>query len=69
MYGLEKISEDEYCVFLTDGEILRITSVNQELLSEDIIRVHNNTEQEVTASELSQDVKGFITARTGKEFK
>ena len=39
------------------------------LLSENIVRVRDNTEEEITASELSQDVKSFVKARTGKEFE
>lgn len=69
MYGLEEVSDGEYCVFLPDGATLRVEETEEGHLSEEMTRIDGNSERPVTYSGLSADLRSFIKARTGKEFE
>lgn len=68
MYRLEKVSDGDYCIFLSEGIFPRVTETDSETLSSEILRVEGNSRKKITASDLSSSVKSFIVSRTGKEF-
>lgn len=68
MYGLEEVDDGEYCVFLPDGATLEVTETDEGNLAEEVVRYDNLSERPMTYSDLSSDLRSFITARTGKKF-
>lgn len=69
MYGLEEVTETEYCVHLPDGATLKVTVNNNGNLSEMVERFEEFSSREMPYSSLSTDLKSFITSRTSKEFE
>lgn len=67
MYGIEKVGNDEYCVFLPDNATLRLFTTDG-VIDEEVIRVDENTQRELTVNDLSTGVRSFIIARTDLEF-
>lgn len=68
MYGLEKMNDSHYVIHLEDGDTLEIT-VSDGSIDEEMTKKGRFTEETVTKSELSSELKSFIRGRTGLDWE
>lgn len=69
MYGLEQPNDDEYIVHLPDGATLRVPITDDGKLAEEMTRIDETQQRNLTYLDLSTDLRSFIRSSTGLEFE